>query len=52
MQSKKQWIEPVIEEIALEVEEDVLAMCYTASMSSKDNSPVQNCRTGRCATYP
>jgi hypothetical protein len=51
MQTKKQWIEPVIEVVGLEGEEDVLSVCYTASMSSKDNSPVQNCRTGRCATY-
>ncbi|MHB8997806.1 MAG: hypothetical protein ACYC63_21390 [Armatimonadota bacterium] len=51
MQTKKQWIEPVIEVVALEAEEDVLALCYTASMGSR-NSPVQNCRNGRCATYP
>ena len=52
MQTKKQWIEPVIEEVGLEVEEDVLAMCYTASMDSRNSPITQNCKTGRCATYP
>lgn len=50
MQDKKQWIEPQVEEIALEAEEDVLATCYTASMSTKSNG--SNCRSHQCAIYP
>jgi hypothetical protein len=50
MEDKKVWIEPAIEEVALEAEEDVLATCYTTSMSSKDSG--NGCRWARCATYP
>jgi len=51
MSEKKQWIAPEIEEVALESEDEVLATCFTASMSGKDTG-VTNCRTGKCATYP
>ena len=51
MTEKKKWIEPEIEEVALESEDEVLATCYTASRTTR-TSTSPNCRTGRCATYP
>lgn len=44
MQEKKRWVEPQVEEVALEAEEDVLATCYTASMSAKKDNGMTGCR--------
>lgn len=51
MPEKRVWLNPEIEEIALEAEDEVLATCYTSSRPTRSNS-VNSCRTGRCATYP
>ena len=51
MTEKKTWIEPEIEEVALESEDEVLATCYTASLTGQNNG-ANTCRTGKCATYP
>lgn len=47
----KKWITPRLEIVALEAERDVLATCFTASMSGKEHF-VAGCRNGKCATYP
>jgi hypothetical protein len=49
MPEKKSWVEPEIEEVALESEDEVLATCYTLSMSDKRNG--DGCRKGNCATF-
>ncbi|MHB8997805.1 MAG: hypothetical protein ACYC63_21385 [Armatimonadota bacterium] len=50
MQDKKPWVEPEIEEVALEAEDEVLATCYTLSMSDKTGGG--GCRKFSCPTYP
>ena len=51
MQDKKPWVEPEIEEVALESEDEVLATCYTTSMSNKTGAG-KSCRSFNCPTYP
>lgn len=51
MDTKKQWVEPEIEEVALESEDEVLATCYTSSRPTR-TYPSPTCRNGRCSTYP
>jgi uncharacterized Fe-S cluster protein YjdI len=50
MEDKKPWIEPEIEEVAQESEDEVLASCYTLSMSKRSGG--SGCRSSRCDTYP
>ena len=52
MSDKKQWVEPEIEEVALESEDEVLALCYTASLTLRTGATGNNCRNSRCWTYP
>lgn len=49
--TKKKWTRPRIEVVTLEAEQDVLATCYTTSMSSKEHL-TSGCRQAKCATYP
>lgn len=50
MQDKKPWVEPQIEEVPLEAEDEVLATCYTASMSERTSTGA-NCRSGKCNSF-
>jgi len=51
----KDWLTPQIEEVTLEAEEDVLATCFTASMTTKSTGASNTCNSGGpspCATFP
>jgi hypothetical protein len=50
MKEKKKWIEPEIEEVALESEDEVLATCYTLSLTTRRWGT--DCRAKGCQTYP
>lgn len=49
MEDSKQWVEPQIEEISLEADEDALGACWSASQSSRSSgggckkSPIPTC---------
>lgn len=49
--TKRKWTRPLIEVVTLEAEQDVLATCYTTSMTSKEHL-ASGCRQSKCSVYP